>query len=101
MRELFAFNMKFALVCQSSRGKRDRHLHLEARVLLMLRLRLRWWGSQVEFVEKFERGVSLSQDSVARENDLLGEDTISLASSGSADNALLALSQTEEQAMAI
>ncbi|ROL55087.1 hypothetical protein DPX16_21091 [Anabarilius grahami] len=62
--------------------------------------RFKWWGSQVELAERFEKGATVSCDSAAHESDLLDEDAIFLASSGSADSALLAPSQDEEQSMA-
>lgn len=59
--------------------------------------RLRSWGSQMELGEQFEKGVNLSSDSAACESNLLDEDAIFLTSSGSADSALLASCQCEEQ----
>lgn len=62
--------------------------------------RLRSWGSQRKLAEELEKGVNLSHASVADESVLLNEDALSLAFSGSADSALLAPCQ-EEQEMAV
>ncbi|ROL54949.1 hypothetical protein DPX16_0123 [Anabarilius grahami] len=42
----------------------------------------------MEFAEEFEKGVSLSRNLAADENELLGEDVLSFTSSGPAANAL-------------
>lgn len=57
-------------------------------------------GPQVELAERFEKDVNQSRGPAASESDLLDEDAISLASSGSADSTLLAPGQDEEQLMA-
>lgn len=54
--------------------------------------KLHSWGSQVELVDTFERGMNISQSLVAGESELPDDDVLCLTSSDPAASALLASS---------